>query len=103
MKKMLMLIFATVILLACSKKKPFESIKKGMTAAKVIALVGEPDEKIALPNDPRLAALPGFFEGFSTWTYEKDNVIIALKNDTVLKIQLDMKSLGGGVESRLAE
>jgi len=79
MKKILTLFVAVLSLTACSKEKPFESLKVGMTGSKVIELVGEPDQK-----------MPIFVAEW--WTYQKDNKLIVMNSDTVVRVVLDLKS-----------
>ena len=48
MKKIILIGMVILSLSACSKKKPFDSIKKGMTKEKVSALIGEPEQKMPM-------------------------------------------------------
>lgn len=80
MKKTLLISIAVVGLAACTKKKPFESVKSGMNKAKVSELVGEPSQKM-----PMMIA--------EWWVYPTDNKMIIMVNDTVSKVVVDLKSV----------
>ncbi|MCX2451812.1 hypothetical protein OQX61_11120 [Pedobacter sp. PLR] len=86
MKKMLLISIAVLGLAACTKKKPFESVKPGMTTAKVAELVGEPEQKM-----PMMIA--------EWWVYPTDNKMIIMVNDTVSKVVIDLKSVQDSMQS----
>lgn len=86
MKKTLLIAIAILGIVACSQKKPFESVKSGMTTVKVAELVGEPEHKM-----PMLIA--------EWWLYPKDNKMIIMVNDTVSKVVLDLKSVQDSMQS----
>ncbi|MBB2150837.1 hypothetical protein [Pedobacter gandavensis] len=86
MKKTLLISLALLGLVACAKKKPFESIKSGMSTTKVAELVGEPEQKM-----PILIA--------EWWVYPKDNKMIIMVNDTVSKVIIDLKAVQDSMQS----
>lgn len=86
MKKMLLISFIVLGLAACTKKKPFESVKSGMNTAKVTELVGEPSQKM-----PMMIA--------EWWVYPEDNKMIIMVNDTVSKVVIDLKAVQDSMQS----
>ena len=86
MKKTLLISIAVLGLSACTKKKPFESVKSGMNTAKVTELVGEPTQKM-----PMMIA--------EWWVYPDDNKMIIMVNDTVSKVVIDLKSVQDSMQS----
>jgi len=69
------------ILTAChqDKTKKFSQIKQGMSASNVVALVGEPEAKTSM-----------FIVMW--WNYPKDNKLIVMSHDTVIRVVMDLKA-----------
>lgn len=86
MRKTLLILAAAIGLTACSKIKSFESISKGMTKDEVTQLVGEPEEK-----------MPMFIAEW--WMYRKDNKVVVMHSDTVLRVIMDLKSVQDSMKS----
>lgn len=86
MKKALLILVAAIGLTACYKTKSFDSISKGMTKDKVTELVGEPEEK-----------MPMFVAEW--WMYRKENKVVVMHSDTVLRVVKDLKSVQDSMKS----
>ncbi|MNJ91513.1 hypothetical protein D3C87_91650 [compost metagenome] len=86
MKNTLLILVAAIGLTACYKTKSFDSISKGMTKDKVTELVGEPEEK-----------MPMFVAEW--WMYRKENKVVVMHSDTVLRVVKDLKSVQDSMKS----
>ncbi|MDB5137229.1 MAG: hypothetical protein JWP37_3832 [Mucilaginibacter sp.] len=81
MKKLNLIPLLFLVITAChsDKTKSFSQIKHGMQSKDVIALVGEPETKTSV-----IIA--------DWWNYSKDNKMIVMSHDTVVRVVMDLKA-----------
>ena len=86
MKKPILLVLLVLTITACHNSSKFGKIKQGMSSKAVVALVGNPESKTPLFT-------------IEWWNYSKDNKLIVMSNDTVVRVVMDLKATQDSMKS----